>query len=170
MNIALIGYRGTGKSTIGRVVAAETGMELKNLDGLIIEKAGMSIPMIVETYGWDQFRDFESEVLEELMKKDSQVLDCGGGIIIRAENREMLSRSGDVFWLTASVDTIAERIAEDSQRPSLTGKSFIEEIGEVLKEREPLYRHSASHVIDTESMSAQEAARQIIELSGAGNK
>lgn len=168
MNIALIGYRGTGKSTIGKSVADKSGLALMNLDAMIIEKAGMSIPMIVETYGWEQFRDFESEVLEEVINQDSRVLDCGGGIIIRPDNREVLMRSAKVFWLIASIETIAQRIAADNQRPSLTGKSFVEEIGEVLKEREPLYSHSSDHVIDTDVLSVEDAAREIIELSGAG--
>ena len=168
MNIALIGYRGTGKSTIGRLVAESTDLELANLDALIIEKAGMSIPMIVENYGWDQFRDIETQVLEETVEKDNLLLDCGGGIIIRPENREILLRTAEVFWLTASVETIARRISDDNQRPSLTGKSFVEEIAEVLKEREPLYRRSSAHVIDTDAMDAKEAARRILGLSGLG--
>lgn len=168
MNIALIGYRGTGKSTIGRLAAESTDLELANLDALIIEKAGMSIPMIVENYGWDQFRDIETQVLEETVEKDNLLLDCGGGIILRPENREILLRTAEVFWLTASVETIARRISDDNQRPSLTGKSFVEEIAEVLKEREPLYRRSSAHVIDTDAMDAKEAARRILGLSGLG--
>ncbi len=170
MNIALIGYRGTGKSTIGKLVAERTDLDLANLDALIIEKAGMSIPMIVETYGWDQFRDLETQVLEETVAKDDLLLDCGGGIIVRPENREILLRTAEVFWLTASVETIARRISEDNQRPSLTGKSFVEEISEVLKERGPLYRRSSAHVIDTDTVNAEEAALQIIELSGVNKK
>jgi shikimate kinase len=168
MNIALIGYRGTGKSTIGRLAAESTDLELANLDALIIEKAGMSIPMIVENFGWDQFRDIETQVLEETVEKDNLLLDCGGGIILRPENREILLRTAEVFWLTASVETIARRISDDNQRPSLTGKSFVEEIAEVLKEREPLYRRSSAHVIDTDAMDAKEAARRILGLSGLG--
>lgn len=166
MNIVLIGYRGSGKSTIAEIVAKETGFRLMNLDAMIVEKAGIKIPEIVEKHGWEHFRDMETAVLEEAASGDNQVLDCGGGIIMREENRQVLKKAGPVFWLTAPVNVLAERIRHDDQRPSLTGKSFVEEIEEVMKERLPLYRDSADHRVDTDQESAQECAKLIISIAG----
>lgn len=166
MNVVLIGYRGTGKSTIARIIAERAGLSLKNLDSMIVERAGISIPQIVEKFGWDHFRDLESQVLEAAAARDNQVLDCGGGIILREENRQRLKKAGPVIWLTASVPAIVARIQGDTQRPSLTGKSFTEEVEEVMREREPLYRACAHHVINTEALAPDEAAAEIMRLAG----
>ncbi|MGQ0665977.1 MAG: shikimate kinase, partial [Nitrospiraceae bacterium] len=136
MNVVLIGYRGTGKSTVGRIVAARLGRSVVSTDAEIVRIAGQTIPEIVAQQGWDYFRDLESQVCRELAGRDGLVIDAGGGAILRAQNVEALKRTGIFFWLTASVDTIARRIGRDTQRPSLTGtKSFVEEIQEVLRER-----------------------------------
>jgi shikimate kinase len=166
MNVVLIGYRGTGKSTIARIIAERAGLALQNLDAMIVERAGMDIPQIVEKFGWDRFRDLESQVLEAAAAADNQVLDCGGGIILRERNRARLKAAGPVFWLTASAPAIVGRIQGDTQRPSLTGKSFTEEVEEVMREREPLYRASADHAINTEVLAPAEAAQEIMRLAG----
>ena len=166
MNLSLIGYRGTGKSTIAKILALRTARPVVNLDAAIVQAAGMSIPEIVERHGWDYFRDLESQVLEQALRHDRQILDCGGGIILRPQNRRKLKQAGPVVWLTAPVPVIVARIKDDTQRPSLTGKSFIEEVEEVLAEREPLYRQCADHVIPTDSLSPEEAADKILELTG----
>jgi shikimate kinase len=166
MNISLIGYRGTGKSTIGKILAERTGLELLSLDAMIVERAGMDVPAIVERFGWDRFRDLESEVLAEAVSGDNRVLDCGGGIILREDNRKKLQAAGPVIWLTASVSVIVARIRDSTQRPSLTGQSFTAEVGQVLKDREPLYRETADHLINTEVMSPEAAAEEIVKLLG----
>jgi shikimate kinase len=166
MNVSLIGYRGTGKSTIARLLAAQTGLQLQNLDDLIVARAGRTIPEIVAQEGWERFRDLESEVLAAVTAGDGQVLDCGGGVVLREENRKRLLAAGPVVWLTASVPVIVARIKDDANRPSLTGKSFLEEVTEVLAEREPLYRACAQHVVPTDELSPQAAAAEIIRLTG----
>lgn len=163
MNLILIGYRGTGKSTVGEIIAQKLGRPVHCLDALIIRKAGMSIPAIVEKFGWDHFRDLESQVLNEVAAGDNQVLDCGGGIILRKENRKALKKSGKVVWLTAEVETIADRLADKTDRPSLTGGSFLEEIAEVLAEREELYRESADIIISTDGKSPHAIAEEVME-------
>lgn len=165
MNISLIGYRGTGKSTIALILAEKTGFALTNLDAMIVEKASMPVPEIVKKFGWDRFRDIESEVLEEAAKADNQILDCGGGIILRQDNREKLKELGPVFWLVADIPSVIERIKEDTQRPSLTGKSFVDEVSDVLKEREPLYRDCADHIIDTVALSPEDSTNEILRLA-----
>lgn len=165
MNIVLIGYRGTGKSVVGRLLAARLGMKYVGLDAAIVERAGISIPKIVEKYGWPGFRDRESAEVRAVASGDNLVIDTGGGVIERPENMELLRQTGCVIWLKAKVDTIASRIHEDTNRPSLTsGKSFIEEISEVLERRSPVYRDSARHEIDTDALTTTEIVEKIISL------
>ncbi|MCP9455111.1 MAG: shikimate kinase [Nitrospira sp.] len=163
MNVVLIGYRGTGKSTVGKVVASRLGRTVVSTDAEVIKRAGRSIPDIVAQDGWEHFRDLESQVCRELAGRDGLVIDTGGGAILRQENVERLKRNGVLFWLTASVETIARRIGRDSQRPSLTGtKSFVDEIEEVLRERMPLYEAAADHIIPTDGQSIMQVADEIL--------
>ncbi|MBS0153329.1 MAG: shikimate kinase [Nitrospira sp.] len=163
MNVVLIGYRGTGKSTVGKIVATRLGRELLSTDAEIVKSAGQTIPQIVEQHGWEFFRDLESKICQDLAGKDGLVLDTGGGAILRPQNVEVLKRTGTLFWLTASVATIATRIGSDTQRPSLTGtKSFVDEIQEMLRERTPKYQAAADHVIETEGKSVTQVADEIL--------
>ena len=163
MNVVLIGYRGTGKSTVGKIVAARLGRTLISTDAEIVKRAGQSIPKIVAQHGWDYFRDLESQVCGELAGQDGLVIDTGGGAILRSENVEQLKRNGTLFWLTASVEAITQRIGRDNQRPSLTGtKSFVEEIEEVLRERTPKYQDAADHVITTDSRSIVQIVDEVL--------
>lgn len=163
MNVVLIGYRGTGKSTVGEIVTARLGRTLVSTDAEIVKRAGQSIPEIVVLHGWDYFRDLESQVCQELAGRDGLVIDTGGGVILRSQNVEMLKKTGILFWLTASVDTITKRIGRDTQRPSLTGtKSFVDEIQDILCERTPKYKAAADHVIATDGRSIVKIANEIL--------
>ena len=163
MNIVLIGYRGTGKSTVGKLIAARLGRTVVSTDAEIVKQTGQSIPEIVAQHGWAYFRDLESEVCEELAGKDGLVIDAGGGVILRSQNVELLKKTGTLFWLTASVDTITQRIGRDTQRPSLTGtKSFVDEIQEILCERTPQYEAAADHQIATDGRSIVQIADEIL--------
>ena len=163
MNIVLIGYRGTGKSTVGKMVAARLGRPVISTDAEIVKRAGKNIPEIVAQHGWEYFRDLESQVCGELAGQDAIVIDTGGGAILRSENVEQLKGNGILFWLTASVESIAQRIGRDNQRPSLTGtKSFVEEIEEVLRERTPKYRTAADHIIETDGRSILQIADEVL--------
>ena len=163
MNIVLIGYRGAGKSVVAKIISERTGRDVVSTDERIVEKAGTSIPEIVEKHGWNHFRDMESDVIEEVSARDGIIIDAGGGVIVRDRNINALRSSGNVFWLVASVETIVDRIATDDQRPSLTGaKSFIEEIEEVLTQRIPLYGAAAHHKIETDDKTTEQVAKEII--------
>jgi shikimate kinase len=163
MNVVLIGYRGTGKSTVGKVVAARLGRELLSTDVEIVKLAGQPIPQIVEQHGWEYFRDLETKICQSLAGKDGLVIDTGGGAILRPQNVEVLKRTGKLFWLTASVETIAKRIGSDTQRPSLTGtKSFLDEIHDVLQDRIPKYQAAADYVIATEGKSVTQVVDEIL--------
>lgn len=165
MNIVLMGYRGTGKSTVGRLLAARLGRELVSTDAEIIKRAQHSIPEIVAQKGWEHFRDLESDICREFAGRDQLVIDTGGGAILRVQNVEALKKNGTVFWLTASVETIAKRIGSNNQRPSLTGtKSFVDEIQDVLRERTPKYQAAADHSIATDNRSVNQLVETILTL------
>lgn len=165
MNIVLIGYRGTGKSTVGRLLAARLGRELVSTDAEIVKRAQRTIPEIVAQQGWDYFRDLESDICRELASRDHLVIDTGGGAILRAQNVEALKKDGTVFWLTASIKTIAKRIGSDKQRPSLTEtKSFVDEIQDVLGERTPKYQAAADHIIATDDRSINQLVETLLTL------
>ncbi|HAK96261.1 MAG TPA: shikimate kinase [Planctomycetes bacterium] len=164
MNLVLIGYRGTGKSTIGARLAAMLDMAYVSLDAEIAARAGMPIPEIVSRAGWDRFRDLEEEAVADAAARDGQVLDTGGGVVVRPENIRRLKERGIVFLLEARVEDIIARIGGGEDRPSLTGaKSFTEEVAEVLAAREPGYRKAADVVIDTSRRAPEEAAAAIAE-------
>ncbi|MDH5335305.1 MAG: shikimate kinase [Nitrospira sp.] len=163
MNVVLIGYRGTGKSTVGKLVAARLDRVLVSTDAEIVKLVSHSIPEIVEQHGWEYFRDLETKICLDLAGRDGVVIDTGGGAILRSQNVESLKRTGKLFWLTAPVETIAKRIGADTQRPSLTGtKSFIDEIQDVLRERTPKYQAAADFVIETDGKSTTQVADEIL--------
>ena len=165
MNIVLMGYRGTGKSTVGRLLALRLGRELVSTDAEIIKRAQHSIPEIVAQKGWEHFRDLESDICREFAGRDQLVIDTGGGAILRVQNVEALKKNGTLFWLTASVETIAKRIGSNNQRPSLTGtKSFVDEIQDVLRERTPKYQAAADHSIATDNRSVNQLVETILTL------
>jgi len=165
MNIVLIGYRGTGKSTVARLLASRLERELVSTDAEIVKRVQRTIPEIVAQEGWEHFRNLESEICREVAGRDQLIIDTGGGAVLRAQNTEALKKNGTVFWLTASVETIAKRISADNQRPSLTRtKSFVEEIQDVLRERMPVYQAAADHVITTDTRSINQLVETVLTL------
>jgi shikimate kinase len=168
MNLVLIGYRGSGKSSVGKVLAARLGRTVVSTDAEVVKRAGQAIPEIVARQGWDYFRDLESEVCRELAARDGLVVDTGGGAILRQNNVDALKHTGMLFWLTASVETITQRIGGDTQRPSLTGtKSFLDEIQEVLRERTPKYQAAADYVVMTDGRPVEQIADEILARWGS---
>jgi shikimate kinase len=162
MNVVLVGYRGTGKSAVGQRLAEDLQLQLVSLDAEIQKRAGCSIPEIVDQRGWPGFRDLEEEIVRAFAARDGQVIDCGGGVIEREANFDVLRSAGPVIWLKASTETIVQRIAGDSQRPSLTGtKSFTDEVAEVLQRRTPLYQRIAHHAVDTDGATIDEVLAQV---------
>jgi shikimate kinase len=165
MNIVLIGYRGTGKSTVGKLLARRLGRDLLSTDTEVVKRAKLSIPELVERHGWDYFRDMESTVCRDLAGRDQVIIDTGGGAILRPENVDVLRKNGQLYWLTAGVETISRRIGHDTQRPSLTGgKSFLEEIREVLAQRTPTYQAAADCTIETEGLTVSQVAESILRM------
>jgi len=165
MNIVLVGYRGTGKSTVAKLLGQKLGRNVVSTDAEVIAKAQLPIPEIVEQFGWDHFRQIETDVCQALSTQDDLVIDTGGGAILKDENVSALNTNSVTFWLTAEVPTIVSRIGGDTQRPSLLGtKTFVEEIEEILKERTPKYQHAADHIIPTDHSSPEQVTESISSL------
>jgi shikimate kinase len=165
MNLALIGYRGTGKSVVGKRVATRLGMTYVSLDERIVAAAGMPINQIVAEQGWPAFRDLETQQIKEIAWLDNTVIDTGGGIIERPENIAILRANAYLVWLKASVATIVARISHDNARPSLTGaQSFTEEVAEVLARRTPAYRAAADYELDTDQLNREQVADAVVTL------
>lgn len=162
MNLVLIGYRGTGKSTVAALLAERLGMEVVSLDREIVRHAGHSIPEIVAAHGWPHFRAIEAEIAQRTAARDGLIIDAGGGVILRDDNVANLRHNGTLFWLRASVPVIVARIAGGNDRPALTaGKSFTEEVEDVLRDRTPKYAAAAHHHVDTDGRTPDEVADEI---------
>ena len=166
MNIFLIGYRATGKSTVARKIAATLGLECVDSDALITQAAGMTIAEIFAAETEEGFRDRESEVVARITLGDNQVIALGGGAVLRPENRAVIRNQGAIVWLQASVDSVCERLTEDSQtksqRPPLTTHDLHAEVSELMERRREIYVDVADFAVDTESLDAAEVAREII--------
>lgn len=164
MNIVLIGMRGSGKTAIGKLLARRLGKQFIEMDELIVQRLGQTIPEIVQKYGWQKFRDVEAEVTREVAEWDNVVNATGGGVVTREENVRELKKKGKLVWLKANLDTLLRRIGNDQSRPSLTGKPQREDMEAVLAERSPIYEQVADFIIDTEGKMPEEVAEAIAKL------
>lgn len=168
MNLYLIGYRCTGKTTVGRHLADELGWTFTDADEALEKAAGRSVSDIVRTDGWQAFRDLETEVLTQLADYTYMVVATGGGVVLRPENVMLMQETGHLIWLTASPGTILSRMTGDPNterlRPSLTDQSIRDEVLLTLSERLPLYQDAADDIIDTDGRPVAAICRQIVEM------
>ena len=162
MNLVLIGYRGTGKTTLSIMLSERLHLPVCHMDEMLESRFGARIADFVQRHGWDAFRDEESLLVEELGGMDKLIIDSGGGVILRESNVHHLRRNGWVAWLQAEPDSIAKNIGADTNRPPLTDKpSAVDEIHEVLAARIPLYQAAADFIIQTDALSLDECGDQI---------
>ena len=144
MNLFLIGYRCTGKSSVGRSLAAELRWSFVDTDSLLVTKQKMSIKEIVGAYGWEGFREMEHTILKKVCTSDEQVVATGGGVVLNEDNVMHMQKSGRIIWLKATPETIKTRMLQDKDtqafRPALTLNNSISEIEETLSAREHLYK------------------------------
>lgn len=152
--ISLIGARGSGKTTVAKMLAARLNWNTLDLDKLFCDRHGCSIQNLVENQGWEQFRQMESQILLEAVtasKDVNTIIATGGGIVLKEANRKFLKENSHVCWLRAEAGILYKRLLlapEVTQRPSLTDKPLEEEIKATLKEREALYRECSHQIID----------------------
>lgn len=164
-SIAFIGYRATGKTTVGKMLALRLGWVFLDMDDLLVNRFGMTIKQWVEKYGWESFRFQEARLLREISLRSKIVLATGGGVVEKSENLEILKKNFFVIWLSCSVEEIVKRLAKDEKsidnRPSLTGQGLLEEVQSVLDRREPLYREVSDVEISVDNKTP-ETIEQIV--------
>lgn len=169
MNIVLIGYRGTGKSTVGRLVATQLRMEFVDADEELERRAGRTIREIFASGGEESFRDLEAVVIGDLLQRDNLVAALGGGAVLRLDSRAQIRQARNcVVWLQADAQTLDQRISADAatsqRRPNLTSTGGLAEIERLLAIREPLYRECAEFAVDTAGKTPEQIATEVVSL------
>jgi len=167
MIVTLIGYRGCGKSSVGRQLAAQLSWDFCDADEELELRAGKTIREIFAEEGEEFFRDLEEEILAEFVNRDRLVLAAGGGAVLRESTRLRVQQAGPVVWLTAAAETLFERIHTDQttgeRRPDLTDRGGMEEVQALLTQREPIYRKAASLILDTENRDLPRIVNELVE-------
>ncbi len=161
--IILIGFMGAGKTTVGKLLSREKGMQFVDTDERIVKEQGRAIPDLFAQEGEPYFRRLETDLLK-LMQEDISpcVISAGGGMPVREENRRLLRELGCVIYLTAAKETILERIKNDGSRPMLKGGDLKQKVEQLMREREALYRQAAHIEVRTDGRSVRHVV-QIIE-------
>jgi shikimate kinase len=169
MNIVLIGFRGTGKSTVGKLLAKRLERDFIDSDKYIESSTGKTIKSIFEEGGEDSFRKIEAGIIAELSKVDNKVISAGGGAVLKEENVRNLKGNGFLVLLEATPEIIHNRIAQDKkttqQRPSLTDKKPLDEIKHLIAKREHAYKSAADYTINTSYVSCEDIVNEIITMA-----
>lgn len=152
---------GSGKTSVGKIVAKKLNLKFLDIDSIIERAVGMKISEIFARFGERRFRDLESAVVKIVSLKESAVISTGGGVVLRKGNIEVLKKTGVLFWLKASEETIYERIKDCKDRPLLQVENPLHRIRELMKKRAPLYE-KADFAIDTDGALPDEIADKII--------
>jgi shikimate kinase len=161
-NIILIGFMGSGKSSIGKRVATELGFQFLDTDKIIVDRAGMTIPTIFAGRGEAAFREMETSALISIGHLNRCVIATGGGIVIREENRALLRQLGFVVCLTASEDVLYERVARNEKRPLLQTEDPKSTLTELVQVRRPFYEETAHFTLDTTQLNHAMATEEIV--------
>ena len=160
-NIVLIGFMGTGKSTVAHRFSTQHRLRMIDTDQVIAKREGMSIGDIFATYGEEHFRKLETRVLMELQYKKNVVISCGGGMPLRFSNVQMMKAIGPVVLLTANPETIYERVRRNENRPILAGRNNISYITELMEQRSEKYKAAADFVIATDGKTVAEICEEL---------
>ncbi len=162
-NIVLIGFMGTGKSSVAKALEREYGYRLVDTDERIALIEGMSIAEIFKKKGEEGFRRLETELIKnELMGLSGVVISCGGGMPLKKENRKLLKSVGTVIWLKASAQEILKRLAGDTKRPLLACDNREAMVLSLMEERSPLYAEAANFEVVTDEKTPSQIAREIV--------
>jgi shikimate kinase len=164
-NIALMGFMGTGKTTVAKKLAEKLGKKYVSSDEFIAKKLRKSIGEIFEEYGEIRFREAEIEAIKNLSRLKNVVIDCGGGVVLNKINIDRLKESSLIFLLTASPKVILERLKKDrKERPLLKCKNKMKKLKELLAFRKPFYEVAADYKIDTSKLTIDEVVERIIKV------
>jgi shikimate kinase len=170
-NIILVGYMGSGKSTVGKNIALLNGYTFVDTDEMIVENENRTINEIFAEDGEQAFRDMETALLRRLIdeNKEKLIIATGGGMPLRKENRELLRRLGEVVYLEASPETIYERLKDDTTRPLLQCDNPRQKIADMVSDRRAAYEESAFMVINVDKLEQSKVAQEIIRRTGNEN-
>ncbi len=161
MNIVFTGFMGVGKTTVGKIVAKDLGLEFYDTDDEIESFHKMTIPEMFEKFGEQKFREFETDMIKKISEKNGCVISCGGGVVKSETNMNLLKKNGKIVNLYADVDRILKNIGNNTNRPLILGKSK-DEIKQMMIEREKFYQNCDIR-IDVTALSKTEAAKAVIE-------
>ena len=162
-NIFLIGFMGTGKSAIGKVLSRTIGAELIEMDAVIEKEQEMTIPKIFEQFGEPYFRDLETAYLQRLPESGPKVVSCGGGVPMRSDNVRLMKEQGVIVLLTAKPETVLARVGTGAGRPLLQNRMHVEGISELMEQRLPVYEAAADITVETDNRTVAELAGEIAE-------
>lgn len=165
-NIFLIGFMGTGKSTIAHMLQRELQFPLVEMDERIVKEQGMAITEIFEKYGEEYFRDLESQLVLSLGMEESSVISCGGGAVLRPQNVSNMKKSGRIVLLTATPETVFERVKNSNDRPVLNGHMNVEYIAALMEKRRALYEKAADVTIATDDRTREDICQEILDKLG----
>lgn len=160
-NVFLVGPMGAGKSTIGRLLAAELRLSFKDTDREIEERSGVDIPWIFDMEGEEGFRNRETQILNDLSQLDKILLATGGGIVLKPENRKFLASRGQVVYLKTSIDEQVRRTSRDNKRPLLDNDNPRAVLIALMEKRHALYEEIADYIIDTDGRSPKSVALEL---------
>lgn len=161
--VYLIGFMGAGKSTVGHILAERLGMPFVDMDQAIESRTGRTVSQIFADSGEEEFRRLESDILKELSGQPPAVIACGGGVVIRDENRVLLKRTGRVVYLQVSAEEALARIGDIATRPILTGAAGVVTATSILAARKALYSAVADITIDTGGLTVDAVATLVAE-------
>ena len=162
-NIVLIGFMGAGKSTISDYLSTMFDMDIVEMDQVIAEREEMSIPEIFATYGEEYFRDLETNLLIEMQSHKNAVISCGGGAALRERNVAEMKKNGRVVLLTATPETIFERVKDSNDRPVLNGRKNVKGISELMEQRREKYEAAADIVINTDDKTVLQICEELVQ-------
>lgn len=162
-NIMLIGFMGAGKTTVSRELSKMTGRREIDMDAYIVDREGMAIKDIFDKYGEEYFRKKETESLLEIMDMDELIVSCGGGVVAKDENVEHMKNRGVIVLLTATPQTILERVKNSTDRPILNGNMNIEFITELMNKRKDRYLSVADVIVETDDKSVFDICTEIMD-------
>jgi len=166
-HVTLVGYRGSGKSTVARLLAGALRCDWHDADAALEHRQGCTIAEFIRTRGEPSFRDAEAAILRELLQDHPGVVATGGGVVLREDNRVALRQAGrPVVWLRVTADVARGRLAADpatvDRRPALTGADPIAEVAAAIEAREPLYREVADLVVEVDDLTPEQAVEIIL--------
>jgi shikimate kinase len=162
-NIFMIGFMGSGKSSVSLQLADMTNAPKAEMDQILVDREGMTIAEIFAQKGEPYFREQETELLKEFGKTGPQIVSCGGGVVMKDVNVEEMKKSGVIVCLTATPDVIYERVKDSRERPILNGNMNVEYIAELMEARRPFYEKATNIMIDTSHMRIDQVAEAVLE-------